>query len=220
MNLQESGNIFSILFNQRVYRLKKPFTQFIKKELSSSLLTITCGLPGTWKTEIAEAVAQIKGYPLLRSDMIRLEVLKNEDIFDNKVAGNMNKRTMVYDEMFQQADRALNQSDGVILDATFVTQQLRKRAAAIATKHGLGFVILQTKCPQAVSLKRILMRTKDKYVSNALTEQAYFDNKKKFERVDIGNLKHLYPNLDITYLIVDTQYEQPQDWYITNKKKK
>lgn len=197
----------------------KPFIQFIKKELGSSLLIITCGLPGTWKTEIAEKVAQIKGYPLLRSDMIRLDVLKKEDIFDSRIAGNMKKRIMVYDEMFQQADRILNQIGGVVLDATFVTHQLRKRAAAIATKHELGFVILQTKCPQAVSLKRILMRTKDEYVSNALTERAYFDNKKKFEKVDIYSLKYLYPNLDIVHLIVDTQFEQPQDWYITSEKK-
>jgi predicted kinase len=119
--------------------------------------------------------------------------------------------------MFQQAERILKQIDGVVLDATFITHQLRKRAAAIATKHELGFVILQTKCPQAVSLKRILLRTKDEYVSNALTELAYFNNKKQFEKVDINNLKHIYPNLDIFHLIVDTQFEQPEDWYITKK---
>jgi len=200
--------------------LREPFAQFIEKELGSRFLLIACGLPGTWKTETTEEVARIKGYPLLRSDLIRLEVLKNEDIFDEKVAGDMDKRTMVYDEMFRQADKALNDSDGVILDATFVTQQLRKRAAAIAAKHKVTFVILQTACPQEVSLKRILKRTKDEYVSNALTEQAYLDNKKKFEKVDLNDLKNLYPNLNITHLIVDTQHDQPRDWYITYMKRK
>ena len=200
--------------------MREPFAQFIEKELGSGFLLIACGLPGTWKTETTEEVARIKGYPLLRSDLIRLEVLKNEDIFDEKVAGDMDKRTMVYDEMFRQADEALNDSDGVILDATFVTQQLRKRAAAIAAQHQITFFILQTDCPQEVSIKRILKRSKDEYVSNALTEQVYLDNKKKFEKVDLNHLKNLYPNLNITHLIVDTQHDQPRDWYITYIKRK
>ncbi len=194
--------------------MKEPFVKFVETELGSGFLLIACGLPGTWKTETTEEVSKIKGYPLLRSDLIRLEVLKNEDVFDEKVASNMNKRTMVYNEMFRQADEGLNKNDGVILDATFVTQSLRGRAAAIAAEHNLRFVILQTDCPQEVSIRRILKRTKEDYVSNALTEQAYLNNKKKFEEVDLDDLKKLYPNLDIIHLIVDTQHDLPEDWYI------
>jgi len=200
--------------------LKEPFAKFIETELGVGFLLIACGLPGTYKTETTEEVARIKGYPLLRSDLIRLEVLKNEDIFDEKVASNMNKRTMVYDEMFRQADETLKKGDGVILDATFVTQSLRRRAAAIAAKHNLTFVILQTDCPQEVSIRRILNRTKENYVSNALTKQAYLNNKKRFEEVDLNDLKNLYPNLSITHLVVDTRHDPPQDWYITGVEKK
>jgi len=157
---------------------------------------------------------------LLRSDLIRLEVLKNEDIFDEKVASNMDKRMMVYEEMFKQADEILNKNDGVILDATFITQSLRRRAAAIAAKYALTFVILQTRCPQEVAIKRILKRTKEDYVSNALTRQAYLNNKKKFEKVDLNDLKNSYPNLNIIHLIVDTRYDPPEDWYITGVEKK
>ncbi|MBA7574314.1 hypothetical protein ES708_16119 [subsurface metagenome] len=106
--------------------MKEPFVKFIESELGPGFLLIACGLPGTLKTETTEEVSKIKGYPLLRSDLIRLEVLKNEDIFDEKVASNMNKRTMVYDEMFRQADEHLKRDDGVILDATFVTQPLKR----------------------------------------------------------------------------------------------
>jgi len=200
--------------------LKEPFAKFIKSELPPGFLLIACGLPGTWKTETTEEVSKIKGYPLLRSDLIRLEVLKNEDIFDEKVASNMDKRLMVYEELFKQADEILNKNDGVILDATFVTQSLRKRAAAIAAKHNLTFVILQTRCPQEVAIGRILKRTKEDYVSNALTRQAYLSNKRKFEKVDINDLKGLYPDLNIIHLIVDTRYDPPEDWYIIGVEKK
>jgi len=200
--------------------LKEPFTKFIESELEGGFLLIACGPPGTYKTETTEEVAKIKDYPLLRSDLIRLEVLKNEDIFDEKVASDMDKRTMVYDEMFRQADESLNKGDGVILDATFITQSLRRQAAAIATKHNLTFVILQTDCPQEVAIKRILQRTKEDYVSNALTEQAYLNNKKRFEEVDLNDLKDLYPSLSVFHLIVDTRYDPPEDWYITGVEKK
>jgi len=200
--------------------LKEPFAKFIETKLGTGFLLIACGLPGTWKTETTEEVSKIKGYPLLRTDLIRLEVLKNEDIFDEKVASNMDKRTMVYDEMFRQAEESLKKGDGVILDATFITQSLRKRAAAIAAKYNKTFVILQTDCPQEVAIGRILKRTKEDYESNALTEQAYLNNKKKFEEVDLNDLKGLYPKLNIIHLIVDTQYEPPEDWYIIGVEKK
>ena len=200
--------------------MKEPFIKFIEAELRAGFLLIACGLPGTWKTETTEEISRIKGYPLLRSDLIRLEVLKNEDIFDEKVASNMNKRAMVYDEMFRQADETLNKGEGVILDATFVTQSLRRQAAAIAAKYSVRFVILQTDCPQEVSIGRILSRTKEDYVSNAWTEQAYLNNKKRFEQVDLNDLKNLYPNLDITHLTVDTRHDLPEDWYIIGMEKK
>jgi len=135
-----------------VNSVKEPFVSFVEKNFEPRTLLITCGLPASYKTETAEEIAKIKEYPILRSDLIRLEVLKNEDIFDAKVAGNMNKRLSVYDEVFRRADE-LAQKDkksGMILDATFVAQNLRERAAEIAAKNKMTFVILQTSCPQEV----------------------------------------------------------------------
>jgi predicted kinase len=201
--------------------LKEPFAQFVKRELGSGTLLITCGLPATWKTETSEEISKIKGYPILRSDLIRLEVLKNEDVFDAKVAGNMSKRLSVYDEVFRRADDLAGKSKaGVILDATFVTQELRRRAAEIAAKHKMTFVILQTSCPQEVSVARIQRRTKEKYESNALTVDAYLANKSKFEPVDLGDLKKRYPHLKIMHLTVDTCHDSPADWYVIGMEKR
>ncbi len=201
--------------------VKEPFASFIKKELEPRTLLITCGLPASYKTETAEVVSKIKGYPILRSDLIRLEVLKNEDIFDVKVAGNMNKRLSVYDEVFRRADQiASKSSDGLILDATFVTQELRRRAAEIAAKNNMTFVILQTSCPQEVSINRIMKRTKEKYESNALTEEAYLANKKKFEPVDIDDLKKKYPTLKVSHLTVDTCHDETECWLVVEVDKR
>ena len=200
--------------------MREPFAKFVESKLGSGVLLITCGLPGTWKTETSEEISRIKGYPILRSDLIRLEVLKGENVFDERVGSDMSKRTMVYDETFRRADEALSEGESVIIDATFVTQSLRRRAAEVAAKHNKTFVILETYCPQEVAIARILRRTRENYESNALTEQAYLNNKRKFEKVDVDDLKRLYPKLEIIHLTVDTQYDAPEEWQIIGMEKR
>lgn len=200
--------------------MKEPFAKIIETELESGTLLIACGLPGTFKTETTEEVSKIKGYPILRTDLIRREVLKDVDIFDEKVASNFEIRKRVYDEMFKRAEETLQKDNGVILDATFVTQELRRRAAGIAAAQNKTFLVLQTNCSKDASINRILKRTKENYESNALTEQAYLNNLKKFENVDLDDLKSLYPELPIVHLTVDTELDSPEEWYIIRIKKR
>jgi len=197
--------------------MKEPFVGFMKNELGPKAVLIACGLPASYKTETTEVISGLKGYTILRSDLIRLEVLKNEDIFDEKVASNMNKRTLVYDEMFRMADELAAKGTSIILDATFVTQALRRRAADVAARHGMELVIQQTQCPKEVSLRRISQRTKENYESNALTEQAYTNNVKKFEPVDLDDLTRLHPDLSIIHLLVDTTSDLTEEWFVVGK---
>lgn len=197
--------------------MREPFIEYMKKKLGPETVLIACGLPASYKTETTEVIAQLKGYHVLRTDMIRLEVLKNEDIFDEKVASSMNKRTAVYDEMFRMADELAGKGKGIILDATFVTQNLRMRAAEVAAKHDMIFVIQQTYCTQEVSIGRILKRTKENYESNALTEQAYLNNKNKFESVDLETIKSQYPDLEIMHLLIDTNSDLTEEWFVINE---
>jgi len=169
------------------------------------------------KRELVEVIAELKGYKILRTDLIRLEVLKNEDIFDEKVASNMKKRELVYHKMFSLADELAGKGEGIILDATFITQALRRRAAKIAARHNKVFVIQQTQCPQEVSLRRISERTREDYESNALTEQAYLNNKKRFQAVDLEDLKSLYTSLNIVHLLVDTTSDLVDEWTVIGK---
>ena len=199
--------------------MKEPFAKFIETELEPGTLLIACGLPGTWKTETTAEVSKIKGFPILRTDLIRREVLKGVDIFDEKIANNYEIRKRVYDEMFKRAEETLQKDNGVILDATFVTQELRRRSARIAAAQNKIFVVLQTNCSKDASINRILKRTKENYESNALTEQAYLNNLKKFENVDLDDLKDLYPNLPILHLTVDTELDPSEDWYIIGVEK-
>ena len=197
--------------------MQEPFVDYMKMELKPNTVLIACGLPASYKTETTEVISQLKGFIMLRSDILRLEVLKNEDIFDEKVASNMNKRTLVYDEMFRMAHELAAKGEGIILDATFVTQALRRRAAEVAAKNHMTFVIQQTQCDKEISISRILKRTKENYESNALTEQAYINNQKKFEPVDLNDLKGLYPDTEIVHIIVDTNSDLTEDWKVISR---
>jgi len=197
--------------------MKELFIDFMKRELVPETVLIACGLPASYKTETTEVIAKLKGYKILRTDLIRLEVLKNEDIFEEKVASNMKKRELVYDEMFSCADDLAGKGEGIILDATFITQALRRRAAEIAARHEKVFVIQQTQCPQEVSLRRISDRTKENYESNALTEQAYLNNKKRFQPVDLDDLKGIFPSINIVHLLVDTTSDLVDEWFVIGK---
>ena len=84
----------------------------------------------------------------------------------------------------------------------------------------MNFVVMQTSCPQEVSVARIERRTKEKYESNALTVDAYLANKKKFEPVDIEAVKKSYPNLNIIHLTVDTCRDSVEDWHIIGIEKR
>jgi hypothetical protein len=87
--------------------MEKSFSEVIGSEFPKGSVLISVGLPGSWKSPVTEEIGKIKGYQILRSDLIRLEVLKGLDVFDNKVASDPANRMKVYQEMFRRAEDAL-----------------------------------------------------------------------------------------------------------------
>jgi predicted kinase len=201
--------------------MEKDFREVIHSEVPSGSLLISVGLPGSWKSPVTEEIARMRNFQILRSDMIRLEVLKGEDIFDNKVASDPERRKKVYEEMFRRAETALKKDkSGLILDATFFTQELRGRVAELAEKFRRAFVIAECVCTEEKSIERIQKRTKENYESNALTKEAYLNNKALFQPVNIDDLKKRFRNLPIIHLTIDTEYDTLPDWKIRKIEKR
>jgi len=195
--------------------MEKDFLEVIESEVPKDCVLVSVGLPGSWKSPVTEEIAKIGGFQILRSDLIRLEVLKGLDVFDNKVASDPNNRKKVYEEMFRQAKIALETSKGgLILDATFFTQELRSRAAELAMKANRSFVIAECVCSEEKSIERILKRTKENYESNALTREAYLNNKALFQPVDVDDLKNQFKALPIIHLTIDTEVDTLPGWKI------
>ncbi len=187
----------------------------IESEIPKDCVLISVGLPGSWKSPVMEEIAKMKGFQMLRSDIIRLEVLKGLDVFDHKVASHPENRKKVYDEMFRQAAEVLKTSTkGLILDATFFTQELRSSAAELAQGANRALVIAECVCTEERSIERILKRTKDNYESNALTREAYLNNKALFQPVSIKDLKKRFKAVPMIHLTIDTEYDRLPDWKI------
>jgi len=201
--------------------MEKTFSDIVQSEIPPNCVLISVGLPGSWKSPVTETIARMKGFEILRSDLIRLEVLKGEDVFDNQIASDPARRMRVYEEMFKRAENGLKSNEkGLILDATFFTQELRARAAGIAEKAHRPFVIAECICSEDKSIERILKRTKDNYESNALTKEAYLNNKAIFQAIDIDDLKRRFKTLPLIYLTIDTERDTPSDWKITKIEKR
>ena len=194
----------------------RSFSEVVMLEIPEGSLLITVGLPGSWKSPVTEEIARMKGFSVIRSDIVRLEVLKGLDIFENRIASDPENRKRVYDEMFRQAAEALKDpTRGLILDATFITQALRSRAAELAERADRTFVIAQCVCTEEKSIERILRRTKENYESNALTREAYLNNKALFEPVDIKDLKNRFGTVRMIHFIVDTEADSLRAWKVT-----
>ncbi len=201
--------------------MERAFSKVIESEIPKGSLLVSVGLPGSWKSPVTEEIAKLKGFQILRSDLIRVEVLKGEDIFDNKVASDPDRRRKVYEEMFRRAEKALKETqDGLILDATFFTQELRSRAAELAEKAGRAFVIAECVCTEEKSIERISKRTKENYESNALTKEAYLNNKALFQPVNIDALKRRFETLPIIHLTIDTEQDTLPGWKIRKIEKR
>jgi len=192
----------------------------IAKQIPENAVIIMCGLPATGKSTVAKEIAKVKNFSLLSSDTIRVEILKGENIFDQKVASDMNKRLMVYEVMFNRAEEIIKKGKSVILDATFITQNLRKKVAFIAHKNKRSFCIIETRCTPEIAIKRIVKRDKDKkYESNAITEEAYFNNLRIFDPVDIKDIHDSFPEIEISHFLINTDYENSNNWFLEKKEK-
>lgn len=196
------------------------FLDYVNTDLHPPFLLISCGLPCTLKSTVVNRVAQLKNCAILRTDAIRRELLKGEDIFDTRVGGDMSQRSRVYDELFSRAEGMLPEVECLILDATFITGGLREKAAAVAAHHGVPFIIVETVSPREVALARLRDRRRETSESNAVTEEAYFDNERRFEPVDIDTLAGTFPGLVVTHIVVDTSEFAPPSWTLIRREER
>lgn len=138
------------------------------------MLIVITGLPGTGKTTIAEELAKDIDAVVLSTDKIR------KTIFEKPVYNEEDKR-IVYGELFSQTSKNLSKDKNVILDGTFYTKALRKRAKEVGELFGKNVYFVYCETPEEILKERIENRM-DKY-SDA-DYNVYLKMKKIFEEFE------------------------------------
>jgi uncharacterized protein len=127
------------------------------------LVFVVRGLMGSGKSTLAAALAEQFGAAHLQTDAIRQVLIGGVGHVVRAAAYNEGlyrpeARRAVYDRMFQIAGEQLAERLSVVLDGTFLSEELRQEAAALAARLGARMCGIRCVCPSDVALKRLADR--------------------------------------------------------------
>ena len=115
------------------------------------LIIFLCGLPGTGKTTLAEALAPLIGAAVLSTDKIRKELIP-------KPTYTAEEKSLVYNVMLLVAKYLYRAGINCILDATFNTEKSRKEAIAKLGIKRSQLHIVECICPEDLAIDRLKSR--------------------------------------------------------------
>ncbi len=133
------------------------------------MLIIVCGLPGTGKTTVAKKIVTKIGGILLRTDVIRKELIE-------KPTYSEEEKQTIYSELFLRAKELIKNGKDVILDGTFAKKKNREKAKEISKEQ----IIVEIICPENIIKERIEKRIGDESEANFIH---YLKYKKFFEEI-------------------------------------
>lgn len=136
-----------------------------------SCLILVCGLTGTGKTTIANAIAEETGMKVISSDIARKELAhipasehRLEEFGKGIYTNEFTEKT--YEEIFKRAEAFLKKGVSVILDATFQKSKYRQKAAELAKKLGAEFQIIECAASDEIIKQRLDKRAKQDGVAS------------------------------------------------------
>jgi predicted kinase len=141
------------------------------------MLVVVCGVPGTGKTTVAELVADRLDAALLRTDVVRQDVVDDPTYTDAE-------RQRVYDALFERARERLQAGETVVLDGTFSRDQYRRAAMDLAADCGVDRRVLRVRCDPEVARTRVAERTDDESEADV---DVYEELRQEFESLALDH---------------------------------
>ena len=117
-------------------------------------MVIVMGLPGSGKSYFAHRLSERLNFHYIGSDEVRQDMetmgkYKNED------------KQQVYDRMGFLAKKAFQEGKNLILDATFIKENLRQQFVALALNKHSSYCIIWIEATEELIKKRISIKRND-----------------------------------------------------------
>ncbi|MBJ6751409.1 bifunctional aminoglycoside phosphotransferase/ATP-binding protein [Geomonas anaerohicana] len=160
---------------RRYFRLSRGYT--LRSRLAPTLI-LTCGLSGSGKSSLAAEASRELGFDLTRSDLVRKALagvpaagIEPDASYRAGIYSEAMDRA-TYDALLAEAERALADGRGIVVDATFQRRADRERFSMLAARMRVPFLVIETRCPEEVARERLERRRHDPAeVSDARWEQ-------------------------------------------------
>jgi predicted kinase len=153
-------------------------TEAFDARAGSPQLVVVCGLPGVGKTTVAEDIAERVDGQLLRTDVIRKEIIPDPDYTEEE-------SRMVYAELFERARETITDGNAAVLDGTFKDATNRDRAMELCESLDVGFRLVKVECAEDVVRERIRSREDDASDADFEVHAMYRD---RFEPISVEHL--------------------------------
>jgi aminoglycoside phosphotransferase family enzyme/predicted kinase len=130
------------------------------EKLGPPMLLIVGGLMGAGKSTLAAKLAETLGVESLSTDLVRRSMFGASEVPAGYGEGHYqpDMRSRVYDELLRQASELLQDRQSVVLDGTFLTDRLRRRAYDLGYRHGAVSLHVQCTCPRQIAYARVQQR--------------------------------------------------------------
>lgn len=150
-------------------------------------LMMISGLTGSGKSTLARALSDRIGIPSLNSDVVRKSLAgrirrHNTAYGEGIYSATMTEKT--YAKLARMADKDLAEKHAVIVDATFLRSEQRRKFLRIAQKYGLPLLVIHCTACDDVTRERLMRRqAQGEDVSEGRWE-VYLEQKKIVQPVD------------------------------------
>lgn len=112
-------------------------------------LVLVGGLPGTGKSTLAGGIGEARGWPVLRSDVIRKELGRGRGFYTEEMT------SATYGELIRRARQLLHMGESVVLDASWTAEPHRRAARGLAADAVADLVELRCDLDRATAATRL-----------------------------------------------------------------
>jgi uncharacterized protein len=163
-------------------------------------VVVICGLSGTGKSAVAEALHERTGYAMINSDVVRKELAglpptaRAREGYDEGIYAPEHSAA-TYMTMLERAEQLLASGRGAILDATFQRRSGREGARALAARARVPFLLVECRCDEDEIRRRLQRRAREAHTPSDADWGVYREQRRRFEA---------FAQADADRLILDT----------------